>query len=339
MADQAMKPSEIVALHASKRAERDASAQLAALEDVPALILAPDQDPVAVFLASRKSPRTRATMEEALRRIAHTLGPERNHREIPWNHLTFAHTSAIRAKLLRSHSPATVAVTVAALRGVLKTAWRLGLVPHEQYVRAVDLDAVAGSRMPSGRSLTDDEVLRLHVFALDQPDPYGVFLRALFAVLIGGGLRADEACSLTLSSYTANSRALRFVGKGDKEREVPLGDPECADIDAWIEARATLAKGTQWLFFRVGRARVTLKPPTRQVLEHMCTWVAKHAKLEPFSPHDCRRTFATRGLAKGLDLRAMQRLMGHESPETTARYDRAPAEADAKARRGVTLWG
>src|SRR4051794_29450593 len=112
-----------------------------------------EQNPAAVYLAHLK-PTVRRSMRQALDVIAARLtSGKADALTCPWHLLRFQHTTAIRAMLADSYKPATANKMLSALRGVLKMAWRLGLMSAEEHARATDLKAVRGSSLPAGREL------------------------------------------------------------------------------------------------------------------------------------------------------------------------------------------
>ena len=122
----------------------------------PALdVLAPskpaDQHPVAVYLA-RLAPGSRRAMRQILGVVASILGGAID--TVPWHLVRYQHTQLVRAQLAATLAPATANKGLAALRGVLKEARRLGLMSAEDHARAVDLEAVRGSRVLRGRALS-----------------------------------------------------------------------------------------------------------------------------------------------------------------------------------------
>src|SRR5689334_3288280 len=113
-----------------------------------------DQHPAAVYLASLTSPNSRRTMRAALDTIAAILtNGQQDSQTLPWGALRFQHTAAIQAALAERYKPATANKLLAALRGVLKAAYKLGYMTSEEYARAVDIPRVKGETLPAGRDL------------------------------------------------------------------------------------------------------------------------------------------------------------------------------------------
>jgi len=110
--------------------------------------------PVAVYLA-RLAPGSRRSQRAALESTAGLLTTgQLGIDEFPWHRLGYQHTQALRAALAERFSPATANRHLAALRGVLREAWRLGLMSAEDLQRSIDLPAVRGERLPRGRALS-----------------------------------------------------------------------------------------------------------------------------------------------------------------------------------------
>ena len=118
---------------------------LSTCEPLPA-----DRHPAAVYIASL-APGSRRTMRQALDAIAGFLTSGQATAEtLDWAALRYQHTQAVRAALAARYAPATANKILAALRGVLREAWRLGYVTADEYQRAADLPAVRGSTLPRG---------------------------------------------------------------------------------------------------------------------------------------------------------------------------------------------
>jgi integrase/recombinase XerD len=309
--------------------------------------LAPEVDPVRKFLALRKSPRTVQTMIEAFVRIGALYGVPAE--DVAWHQLRRLHTDDVLIRLKQAYSARTVNVTLCALRGVLRCAWTAELMSTDDYTRAVGIENLEVQRLPKGRGLGDDEIGHIMAYCrargpegCDWPkSAYGSFLLVVVALMLAAGLRASEVSRLTVGSYDRRSRQLRFVGKRDKEAIVPLDDEVIELLEQWLSVRAELDLiEPAPLVVRVrqdGKVGLRTMLLNRRKLEHLCKQIARKALGDKFSPHDLRRTFCTDLLEDGTDLGIAQRLMRHESPVTTALYDRRPLKADAKARGKVKI--
>jgi integrase len=257
-----------------------------------------------------------------------------------WGRLDSAAAGAIRDALLSSpkrYSPKTVAVTLAALRGVMGESFDLGLITAEEYAKAMrKLKAPRGKRMLTAREIPAEELRRLRTWLEGLPGAYGAALRAIFTVLIDGGLRARELCELPVAAYTG--AGLRFIRKGDKESTVPLNKRARGDVEAWLEARAEEGITTPHLFARVQRGFIIDRPLNVSAVEYLCDCAAEEAGVPRIKPHDCRRTLATALLRKGVDVFIVQDILGHASSKTTELYDMRGADDVAKARDAVEIW-
>jgi integrase/recombinase XerC len=139
---------------------------------------------------------------------------------------------------------------------------------------------------------------------------------ALLELLYGCGLRASEVCGLELAAYDAVAGRLRVIGKGDRERIVPVGEPARDALDAWLrEGRPRVAGACSALLLSV-RGRRLSPSDVRRALERR----ARVAGVSARSPHALRHAYATHLLEGGAGLREIQELLGHASAATTQIY-------------------
>ena len=145
----------------------------------------------------------------------------------------------------------------------------------------------------------------------------GVRDKAILEILYGCGLRVSEACGLLVSHVDFDKGFLRVVGKGDKERLVPVGELALEALSEWLEVRPAPAQGYEDFAFlnRFG------KPLSRVSVFKMVKDRAMLAGVrKDISPHTFRHSFATHLVENGADLRVVQEMLGHESVLTTEIY-------------------
>jgi len=177
-------------------------------------------------------------------------------------------------------------------------------------------------RFPGTLSLAQVEAL---LAAPDPATPLGLRDRAMIETLYATGLRVTELVGLPTLSVSLVDGVVRVVGKGDKERLVPLGEEARAWIERWLrEGRGELMRRrTSDALFVTARGG----PMTRQMF---WTLIRRHARAAgiaaPLSPHTLRHAFATHLLNHGADLRVVQLLLGHADIATTQIYTHVARE-------------
>ena len=157
---------------------------------------------------------------------------------------------------------------------------------------------------------------------LQAPDPDDpLYLRdlALLELLYAGGLRASELAMLRVDWFHPDLGVVRVMGKGSKERLVPIGQPAIKSIQEYLKVlRPQLLKDNKptdlLLLSRTGL------PITRVVVWQVVKRMAQRAGLQDVHPHTLRHSFATHLLAGGADLRVVQELLGHSNIRTTQIY-------------------
>ena len=139
--------------------------------------------------------------------------------------------------------------------------------------------------------------------------------RAILELLYSSGLRVSELTGLNVSGLDLREQLVRVLGKGRKERIVPVGRKAHEALTAYLEARGAVGDD-QPLFINHRGGRLT----PRSVQRHLKVRLLKAGVLKDISPHALRHSFATHLLDGGADLRAIQELLGHASLSTTQRY-------------------
>ena len=172
-----------------------------------------------------------------------------------------------------------------------------------------------GVYLPSVLSVQEVEDI---INSIDRTDWIGLRDKAILEVLYGCGLRVSEAVSLRISGLYLDEGFVRIIGKGNKERLIPLGDMACSAVRAYLDVRPQPgdSDSDDLLFLnRFGKSfsRVSMfKLIKKQAL------VAGINK--EISPHTFRHSFATHLVENGADLRVVQEMLGHESITTTEIY-------------------
>ncbi|MDE2117566.1 MAG: site-specific tyrosine recombinase XerD [Betaproteobacteria bacterium] len=185
---------------------------------------------------------------------------------------------------------------------------------------------IATPKLPRSlpKSLTEQDVEQL-LNAPDVDTPLGLRDRTMFEVLYATGLRVSELVTLRIAQVSMDMGVVRVMGKGSKERLVPLGEEALDWLRRYLaQGRAVLLAGkvSDALFVTARAAAMT-----RQMFWHL---IKRHARLgglnKPLSPHTLRHAFATHLLNHGADLRVVQLLLGHADISTTQIYTHVARE-------------
>jgi integrase/recombinase XerD len=212
------------------------------------------------------------------------------------------------------YAASSVARTLSAVRSLHRFLVREGLLEHDP------ARGVRRPRLPRAlpRALEVEAIVRL-LEAPDRRSPTGLRDRAMLEVLYGAGLRISELTALDVDDLDLEDGAVRVLGKGGREREVPLGRAAVRAVREYLaRGRPALARprtrGALFLNARGGRL-------TRQSCARLLGRYAVRAGItEPVTLHGLRHSFATHLLEGGADVRVVQDLLGHASVATTQVY-------------------
>lgn len=172
-----------------------------------------------------------------------------------------------------------------------------------------------GVYLPSVLSVQEVEAV---INSIDRSDWIGSRDKAILEVLYGCGLRVSEAVGLRISGLYLDEGFIRIIGKGNKERLIPLGDMACNAVRAYLDVRPQPAdpQSDDLLFLnRFGKSfsRVSMFKLIKK--QALIAGISKE-----ISPHTFRHSFATHLVENGADLRVVQEMLGHESITTTEIY-------------------
>ena len=225
-------------------------------------------------------------------------------------------------------------VSISDVRQVLNDARRQGLSPSSIALRLSALRSFCGYLLsqnvllinpakniqapkqgkPLPKQLNVDEIH--HLLAIKDESLLSIRDKAMMELSYGCGLRLSELASLNIDSILGD-RQLKVVGKGSKERILPIGKMAYQALQAWLELRWKLAPpGEVALFLSKQKKPIC----TRQIAKRMQVWAKRQNMAQHLSPHKLRHSFATHVLESSGDLRAVQELLGHANLSTTQIY-------------------
>lgn len=266
------------------------------------------------------SPKTVAAYSADVRRFAAEVG------DGPIESLKPRDLERHIGRLRDTHAPASVARARAAIRGFFR--WLMSIDALQKDPASDLLEARVEQTLPRCLSLRD--ILKLIEMAGDsvgQDRPLVLRNRALLHLLYACGLRVSEAVNVPVDAVRHDLSLVRVLGKGNKERLVPLAPPALSAIGDYLEgerprlAGRNAAPPPNLFLSRNGRAL------DRSRIWRLLRELATKAGLATIpSPHTLRHSFATHLVEGGADLRAVQELLGHASLATTQRYTHVDAE-------------
>jgi len=281
-----------------------------------------DQNAALIYLSSLSSAAGRRTQAQVLRVLADWMGGTIE--SVEWGKLRYQHTATLRTKAVEAgYSPASRNKFLAALRGVLKHAWRLGQISAEDYQRASDLGTAKGSTLPAGRYITKDEIRTLMAACARDHSTAGVRDAAMIGMMYFEGVRREEIVGLDLADYNPKNGETIIKGKGNKERLAFLTNGAALAMSDWLTLRGDQPGALFLAIHKNGKNRPE-RSLSAQAVYNMITKRIQEAGLKDISPHDFRRTCISDMLDVGNDLSMVSSIVGHANPQTTKRYDRRP---------------
>ena len=238
--------------------------------------------------------------------------------------------AAARAFTAYAHSRGWLASDPGPLLGTPRVRRRLPEVARADQMAAVLAAAEDRARLPAGegRAAAGDPAMT-SAAAADGPDPRGraVMVRdlAIMELLYASGIRVSELCGLDLGDLDRERRTIRVMGKGGKERVVPVGLPAERAVQRWIRdgRPVLLAAGSGHALFLGARGRRLDPRAARRVVHAQLGAVPG---IPDSGPHGLRHAAATHLLEGGADLRSVQEILGHASLSSTQIYTHVSVE-------------
>jgi integrase/recombinase XerC len=223
----------------------------------------------------------------------------------------------------RTHAASSVARHIAAVRTFFRFARRQGLVRKDP----TELLASPKVRRPLP-TLVSAAVAAEIVETPDASTPVGARARAALELMYGSGLRVSELCGLDIADVDLRERRIRVLGKGSKERVVPLGDAAASAVEKYLAVRERVVK-PGWTIAEPSALLLTVtgKRMSRNAVGKVTHDIGMvGAGRADLHPHALRHSCATHMLDGGADLRSIQEILGHASLSTTQRYTHVSIE-------------
>lgn len=218
-------------------------------------------------------------------------------------------------------SSRTIARRIASLRRYFTWALRRGLIDGDP-TASISTPAAKG-RLP--RPLDESTVATLVSSEDAEAEPWRRARdRAVLEILYGSGLRASEICGLTVQSISTDGSMLRVMGKGSKERLVPVSDHAREALGRWALLRHEVAsENSGESLLLTARGNPLARRDVARILDDACARVSLAGGTHP---HALRHSFATHLMDNGADTRSIQELLGHSNASTTQRYTHVSKE-------------
>ncbi len=208
----------------------------------------------------------------------------------------------------KNYTPTSVTRKIAAIRGWFRWLSANGIIKNDPSL-GVELPKLT-KKLPKVMSVTEIEtILKNHLTDIES---------AVLELLYGAGLRVSELVNLELNNVELSARYVRCIGKGSKERIIPIGEKAVKSLKTYLKKRELLIKK-----FKTDTKKLFLKENGKTVTrQDVYVFIRKQGELlkKHISPHTLRHSFATHMLENGADLRVVQELLGHSDVSTTQLY-------------------
>ena len=208
---------------------------------------------------------------------------------------------------------------ISSLKNFYKFLFKSGLVDinHFESVQSPKI----GETLP--KALTPEDVEKLLSF---EPNTFSEFRdKAFLELLYSSGLRVSEAVNVNISSFESDLNFVKVLGKGNKERMLPVGKFAKDAITKWLETRNKNINTTDALFTNRYGKRISVRAMQQRIYK-----ISIAQGMSPVSPHMLRHSFATHILESSGDLRSIQEMLGHSSLSTTQIYTKLNFQQLAK---------
>lgn len=228
-----------------------------------------------------------------------------------WKNLSREQLQSVLSKLHRKGlSPRSLSLTLSATKQFCEFLVREGVI---QANPAISLSAPKQHK-PLPKNMDLDSVT--HLLEIEGDDPLSLRDKAIMELFYSSGLRLAELAALDINDIEFSERLVKVMGKGSKERIIPIGKVAISAIETWLACRQVITCDSDALFVTNKGARLA----HRSIQARLTKWGQQQALNMRIHPHKLRHSFATHMLESSADLRAVQELLGHANLSTTQIY-------------------
>lgn len=276
--------------------------------------------PYSLYL-SRLSANSKTSIESQLRSIAKIMKWQNDY-QTRFTQINYQDLLQIRAKLQHEGwAPRSINRAQVAITNIIKIAVMMKLVDVDQLNQLSTLNQLKFPEF-QGTALTKEQVTALFALLERAKSAIGLRNTAMFAILLGTGLRRSELVALNMKDIDVNKQTLIVTkGKGNKSRTLFLPDWTTTYLKAWLKHRSHQS-GVVFCQVRVGGETRLTEPVNVSLVYRLIKSKLQRIGVANVSPHDLRRTFITRLLEQNVDLNTVRQIAGHASITTTTIYDK-----------------
>ena len=279
--------------------------------------------------------KSRKRQRCALRKMEEMVPGPRSADGLDWSRVTLNQVAALRSAMAEGYAPTTANAHKSAFDGVIAACRRLGLITsdHEDNLRAV-MKPFRGSRKPLRQYVTPEEMREMFQ-ACERTSRIGSRDAAMMALMYAGAMRSFEARSARVEHINWQTKTVRVLGKGNKERHVQMTAETMEILSAWLGDRT---EGV--ILCAVSKHGTSMridKPLSWDAMTLRLNALYTRAGLTRLTSHDLRRACLTQ-LIELADVHVAQEHAGHANPNTTRKYDMTAVQRKHKTLDSISFF-
>lgn len=285
--------------------------------------------PSVKYLMSLQSKESRITMRYHLNKVSAMCGQGSKHQFTDWSIMNSELVMLIRSKLVDDGlAPTTINAILCAIRKTCEFLFIDKRMSAEDLKRIELVKNIKGTRLRPDRELNSSEI-QTYVAYCETQGLSGLRDKTVFLLILGTGIRRSECVNIKIKDVDLDKGTILINGKGSNQRLAAPNDDILELLKEYIEETRYEATEDEYLFVgftkndepKITKGGEYPKGLEKTSLNYIFSERSKKANIQPFKPHDLRRTYATKLLRDGVPLEMVQRLLGHKNFSTTVLYD------------------